>query len=192
MPDETSRGPGRPRKNVALGEAEAELITALKTEAPVVAKEAAAVVAKQETPAEALAHVASDVTAAVKTAVAVTTPVEKVETAVEAAEHVGLGYVTDFIDAHAAPLAPLWDDIEPEVETRLFVVTNLVTSDFAHIADTYIVELEKAATEKLHDTTLKAAIEAKVLEAKGVRLLSNALHYIEVTTAKFIPHHAGG
>ena len=65
-----------------------------------------------------------------------------------------------------------------------------MTSDFAHLGETYIVELEAKVVEGLHDTALKAALEARILEAKGVRLLSNALHYLEVTTAKFLPHHA--
>jgi hypothetical protein len=172
----------------------AEIVDALKTEAPVVEKEVehevTEVVTKQETPAQALDNVVADAETAVKTAVADAPVIDKVEAGIEEAEHVGLGFVTEFIHEHAAPLAPLWDEVEPEVETRIFVVTNLVTSDFAHLGETYVVELEKSVVDKLHDTALKAAIEAKVLEAKGIRLLSNALHYVEVTTAKFIPHKA--
>ncbi len=181
MPDETKRGPGRPR-NVILGEAE--------TVASEVVAEATQAAEGKETIGEALQHVASDVTDAVKTAVEGTTTVEKVAAAIEAAEHVGLEFVSEFIHEHAAPLAPLWDEIEPEVETRVFVATNLVTSDFAHLGETYIVELEAKVVKGLHDTALKAVIEAKILKDKGVRLLSNALHYLEVTTAKFLPHHA--
>ena len=184
MPDET-RGPGRPRKNIVLGEAEdvaAEVVDTLKAEAPAVEKEVVATAEGKETIGEALQHSLGDAEGAVVD----TTPVERVTAGIEAAEHVALTTVEHIADEHVPVLAPYIDEIEPEVETRVFVVTNLVTSDFAHLGETYIVVLEKAATEKLHDAALKAALEARILEAKGVRLLSNALHYLEVTTAKFL------
>lgn len=192
--------PVQSKAKTVLGEVEAEIapvateiVEKLKEEAPVVAKEAeheaGEALAGKETPAAAAEHVAEDAEAALKTAAEGTTTLEKVTAAIETAEHVALETAAHVAEDHFPALTPYIEDLEPEIETRVFVITNLITSDFAHLMDTYVVELEASVVEKLHDTALKAVIEAKVLKDKGIRLLSNALSYIEVTKAKFLPHH---
>ncbi len=74
------------------------------------------------------------------------------------------------------------------MEKRVFTVTNLVTKDFAHVGGVYIVELQAEIGKLVHDTEVKAALEAKILESEGVALLNNALHYIETTAAKVLHH----
>ena len=119
MPDET-RGPGRPRKNIVLGEA-SEVVDTLKTEAPAVEQEvvaeAAAAAEGKETIGEALQHSLGEAEGAVKTAVADTTPVERVTAGIEAAEHAALTTVEHIADEHVPVLAPYIDEFEPEVET---------------------------------------------------------------------------
>jgi hypothetical protein len=78
--------------------------------------------------------------------------------------------------------------IDNFVQTRLFALTNLATHEFLPVIGHYVVEIEAAAIAKAHEAEIKAAIEAKFLEATGIRLLNNLLHFVEVTGAKLIPH----
>jgi len=75
--------------------------------------------------------------------------------------------------------------LDNHVGTRIFALTNLATHEFIPIAGRFIVEIESSL---IAEAEVKTAIEAKFLKDTGIRLLNNALHYIELTGAKVLPH----
>ncbi len=105
--------------------------------------------------------------------------------AIDAAVEAG----AELLKEHAPPVVDdIIDAAEPEVETRIFAVTGLVTKDFEHIAQKYIVEVETAVVKGLHETALKAVLAAKILEEEGHNLIESALNVLEVTGAKALFH----
>jgi hypothetical protein len=106
-----------------------------------------------------------------------------IDTAANAAEDVALKDGEAAIEAAVPMAAPLVSDVAPAIEKRVFAISNAITHDFTEKLGNFLVEIVAEGTEKLHETEIKALLEARILEETGVRLLNNALTYIEVTKA---------
>lgn len=109
------------------------------------------------------------------------TVVTDVETAIDSAEHVALKAGEALVDSRLPAAAPVLNVVEPEIEHVAYHVTNVVTTDFAHRAETYIIALEKSIAEKLHTTALLDRLATAIKnDLGGIPILASALHVTEV------------